>query len=68
MPTNQDACRLISINERGEQSWASEPLGIDGVVVDEVQDGVIIGQGEWDPPSAWRPFRLSLESGEALAR
>lgn len=59
-----DASRLVCINERGEQIWKNAGLGIDGVVVDDVQDSVIVGQGEWDPPGGWKPFRLSLASGE----
>lgn len=63
-----DASRLVCINERGERLWESDRLGIDGVVVDEVKDGVIVGQGEWDPPGGWKPFRLSFASGRAVAR
>ncbi len=63
-----DASRLVCINERGEQLWKSDTLGIDGVVVDDVREGVIVGQGEWDPPGGWKPFRLDLASGEAAAR
>jgi len=63
-----DASRLVCINERGERLWESDRLGIDGVVLDEVKDGVIVGQGEWDPPGGWKPFRLSVVSGRAVAR
>ena len=63
-----DAHRLIKINERGELIWESVTVGIDGVVVDGVRDGEILGQGEWDPPGGWRPFRLSLESGQLTTR
>jgi hypothetical protein len=59
-----DATRLISVDARGERLWTSDRLGIDGVVVDAVHGGIITGQGEWDPPGGWRPFRVSLESGE----
>lgn len=61
-----DASRLICINERGEKLWESGRLGIDGVVVDAVQNGVIEGQGEWDPPGGWKSFQLSLATGERL--
>ena len=63
-----DASRLMCINERGEQVWKSDTLGIDGVIVDEVREGVIVGQGECDPPGGWVPFRLSLENGQATMR
>lgn len=43
--------------------WRSERLGIDGVIVDSVAEGVVRGQGEWDPPGGWIPFTLDLTTG-----
>jgi hypothetical protein len=63
-----DASRLVCLNDLGERVWEKASLGIDGVVVDQIRDGVIFGQGEWDPPGGWRPFCLSLASGEPAAR
>lgn len=60
-----DTSRLVCVDLRGERLWVSTPLGIDGVVVDDVQDGIIFGKGEWDPPGGWEPFRLSLNTGDA---
>jgi hypothetical protein len=66
-----DGCLLAASAERvfrvgadGAVAWASGEVGLDGLVVVRVEDGVIEGEGEWDPPGGWRPFRLSLESGE----
>jgi hypothetical protein len=56
--------RLFRIGANGAVAWASGPLGIDGVVVNRVANGVIEGEGDWDPPGGWRPFRLRLDSGE----
>lgn len=60
-----DASRLTCVNARRERLWTSGSLGVDGVIVDDVRDGVIVGRGEWDPPGGWRPFELSLVSGLA---
>lgn len=57
---------LQCLDEQGELVWRREHLGIDGVLVHEVTDGVINGEGEWDPPGGWRPFRLSLSTGEPI--
>lgn len=57
------ADRLRAIDRHGELLWTSPPLGVDGVVVSEVKNGHILGEGEWDPPGGWRPFRLELASG-----
>jgi len=54
---------LRRLSPRGELVWTSIDLGLDGVVVDRVENGVIYGQGEWDPAGGWRPFILSLDSG-----
>lgn len=62
-----DASRLICLNERPVQAWVSDSLGIDGVIVDDVRDGIIVGQGEWDPPGGWKPFRLTLATGEPVS-
>lgn len=57
---------LQCLDEQGELMWRREHLGLDGVIVHEVLDDVIKGEGEWDPPGGWRPFRLSLASGVSL--
>ena len=43
--------------------WSSPELGIDGVIVGSVAEGVIEGAGECDPPDGWRAFRVLLSSG-----
>jgi len=58
--------RLFRINRNGRIAWKTEALGLDGVVVDAIDDKVILGQAEWDPPGGWRPFQVKLESGEIL--
>jgi hypothetical protein len=62
------ASELLCLNRGAEEVWRRQNLGIDGVVVDRVTEGVIFGQGEWDPPGGWRPFQLELETGEPVAR
>lgn len=44
--------------------WRSDALGIDGVIVDRISADEIEGQGEWDPPGGWKPFRVSAHSGK----
>ena len=58
--------RLFCIASDGNTLWCSDVIGIDGVIVDRVDDGVIRGQGEWNPPGGWQPFSLSLKTGEAV--
>jgi len=60
-----DAERIHCFDKSGSVLWRSETVGIDGVVVHNIEHGVIAGEGEWDPPGGWRPFRLLLSSGVA---
>lgn len=61
-----DASRLVCIDENGQRLWESDCLGIDGIIVDSVQDGVITGRGEWDPPGDWKAFQLMLTTGQRV--
>ncbi len=54
---------LSCIGPDGAVVWITEALGIDGVVVDEITTETIYGQGEWDPPGGWRPFRVDARTG-----
>jgi hypothetical protein len=58
-----DASYLRCFDSDGALLWRSKELGIDGVVVSAVADGIIEGQGEWDPPGGWVPFRVDLVTG-----
>lgn len=43
--------------------WKSSRCAIDGVVISSIENDMVLGQGEWDPPGGWRPFKLSLNTG-----
>lgn len=59
--------RLFRLHADGEVAWSTDVLGIDGVVVSRVDGNTIVGEGEWDPPGGWRPFRLDLRTGISLS-
>jgi len=61
------ASELICVGDRGDIVWRRGELGIDGVIVESTGDDHISGEGEWDPPGGWRPFRLSLATGTPAA-
>lgn len=63
-----DAARIVCVDDRAQQLWKSERVGVDGVVIDRIVDGLVLGEGEWDPPGGWRPFRLLLASGQQVER
>src|SRR5262245_37340354 len=55
---------LFRIDSDGSLLWRADHLGIDGVVVERVEMGVIKGQGEWNPPGGWLPFQVNLDTGQ----
>jgi len=55
--------RLYRASPTGELLWTSAELGVDGVIVSELRDDAILGEGEWDPPGGWLPFQISLLDG-----
>ncbi len=55
--------QAFSIGQDGKLLWVSETLGIDGVLIHEINANAIRGEGEWDPPGGWRPFAISSNTG-----
>lgn len=60
-------CYVFLVHITGGIIWQSDQCAIDGVNISEIKDDVIYGNGEWDPPGGWRPFRLSLKTGERVS-
>ena len=58
--------KIFSIDPSGNLNWRSKSLGLDGVLIDKVEDNKIYGQGEWDPPGGWIDFTLNLKTGKEL--
>jgi len=57
---------IARLDREGRAVWQRSGLGIDGVIIREIKDGAIRGEGEWDPPGGWRPFALNFETGKLL--
>jgi hypothetical protein len=55
---------LLRLSPKGKVMWRSPNLALDGVIVTEVDDTFVEGEGEWDPPGGREPFKLRLDSGE----
>jgi hypothetical protein len=58
------AQKIQRINPDGTLRWISNDIGIDGVRIDRIEDDIIHGEGEWDPPGGWKPFRVELDTGK----
>ena len=57
---------LALLLKDGSLNWQSNPLGIDGVVVNAIQSGEILGEGEYDPPGGWEAFKLDIKDGKNI--
>lgn len=58
---------ILCLSEDGSALWHQRGLAADGVLISEVSDGGIQGQGQWDAPDGeWSPFRLDLATGRVL--
>ena len=57
---------ILRADRHGRVLWRSAGLGIDGVLIREVANGAILGDGEWDPPGGWIPFSISLVDGSRV--
>lgn len=55
---------LHCFSDTGNLQWISHELGVDGVIVERVNNGVVYGTGECDPPDGWQPFQLNLATGK----
>lgn len=55
---------IHAFNSQGELLWVSNMLGIDGVVINEITEDFLLGEGEFDPPGGWKPFKINLTDGK----
>lgn len=61
-----DACGIYCLDSNGDISWHQKDLGIDGVIINQFTDSLIIGEGEYDPPGGWIPFKIDIKSGSKI--
>lgn len=59
-------CSLYRLALDGTMRWSARDLAVDGLLVRDVRDGVIVVDAEQDPPGGWEELRVSLESGRRL--
>ncbi len=60
------AQRLFCLGADGVVRWRSAELGEDGVEVTHIDNRTIRGRGDWDPPGGYRPFQISLHTGQRM--
>ncbi len=59
---------VLRLAADGTALWHQRALAADGILIQDVIEGVIRGEGQWDPPDGdWVAFRLDLETGRPVA-
>jgi hypothetical protein len=58
--------KLFLFNEEAQLQWISDELGIDDVIVNQFNNELICGEGEWDPPGDWKAFQVRVDSGKSV--
>jgi hypothetical protein len=61
-----DESSVIKLHLDGRWAWAAEGVGLDGVVLHRIEDGELLGSGEWDPPGGWSDFVIDMDTGEVI--
>ncbi|HEU4557892.1 MAG TPA: hypothetical protein VFS20_08590 [Longimicrobium sp.] len=59
---------ITRIDPDGRVEWENPSVAVDGVNIHDVEDGIISGSAEQDPPGGWQPFRVDLATGRSLPR
>jgi len=60
------ASQVVRIEPDGVMLWASEAVGVDGVVVTDFDVERIHGEGEGDPPGGGRAFIVDARTGQRI--
>jgi hypothetical protein len=55
---------LVAYNRFCEVTWHRKALGVDGIQLVKIHEGIIEGKLCWDPPDNWIKFKISSETGE----
>jgi hypothetical protein len=57
------ASELLCFSKDGRLRWQVRRLGVDGVIVDSIQNNLVNGSGECDPPDGWQEFNICIHTG-----
>ena len=58
---------LSLFNEKAVLVWQVPELAVDGINVSKIEDSVIYGSSEQDPPGGWVEFEVKLTDGTIIA-
>ena len=58
--------KLYKYKADGAKVWESDYLAVDGVILGNIDSGVIVCRGEQDPPGGWVEYKLDESTGKII--
>ena len=57
---------IYCLTKFGEIKWHNNSVGIDGIIITEIDNDKIFGSEQIDPPDGWNDFILDFETGKRI--
>ncbi|MFT3796608.1 hypothetical protein [Flavobacterium sp.] len=57
------ASGVYAISKEGKLLWENNRLGVDGVLIGEINENALFLNAQIDPPDGWKGFRLNKKNG-----
>jgi hypothetical protein len=54
---------IYCLTKYGQIKWHNSIIGLDGIIINEIENGKIYGSEQIDPPDGWTNFILDFETG-----
>jgi hypothetical protein len=54
---------IYCLTKYGQIKWHNSSIGLDGIIINDIENGKIYGSEQIDPPDGWTDFILDFETG-----
>jgi hypothetical protein len=54
---------IYCLTKYGQVKWHNSNVGLDGIIISDIENGKIYGREQIDPPEGWTDFILDFETG-----
>ena len=58
--------KLYLFDNKGNLQWSVGDLGLDGVIIENIKDGMVFGKGLIAPLDSWKAFHICLHTGKLI--
>ncbi|MEJ8817046.1 hypothetical protein [Lacibacter sp. H407] len=56
---------IYCLTKYGQIKWHNNNIGLDGIIINKVENGKIYGSEQIDPPDGWTDFILDIDTGNS---